>query len=167
MAILYVNPSILHEAKRRKGTPAKEQSEVERILSDHEKTIQELFAQIKDIREECLYQERYREDVSAKKICNALKTLSEQFSELRETLHQERTEMTTEETQTDDEHLVPMEVEAVVEESDRTEREDEQARIMENLDYLEAIEKIPKKSRRKKLLRKIPKRSRHKQTNRS
>ncbi|KAK6031876.1 hypothetical protein OSTOST_01961 [Ostertagia ostertagi] len=117
-----------------------EQSEIERILSDHEETIEELFAKLKDIREECLYQERYREDVSAKKICNALRTLNEQFSDLREKLQQDRLKMITEETQTDDVPLVPMDVEVIQEDIDNVEREGEQARIMDNAEYMEAIQ---------------------------
>ncbi|VDO42474.1 unnamed protein product [Haemonchus placei] len=84
-----------------------DQHDIKRILIDHEQTIEELLIKIKDIREECLCQERFQEDDAGKKICNELNMLNKQFSEPKGTLQQERhLETTTNHTQTDGERQV-------------------------------------------------------------
>ncbi|KAK6035429.1 hypothetical protein COOONC_27066 [Cooperia oncophora] len=63
----------------RKFTLPTSQKAIERILTDRRKVIKELFTKIKDIRAECLQQERYRQDVSNKRICDSLKEIKEEL----------------------------------------------------------------------------------------
>ncbi|KAK6052160.1 hypothetical protein COOONC_10336, partial [Cooperia oncophora] len=83
---------------------------IERILTDQEEVIKELFTKIKDIRAECLLQERYRQDVSNKRICDSLKEIKEELDQLRGSLQDNR---------------------------DGRVSESEQARIAENVEFME------------------------------
>nr|CDJ98427.1 unnamed protein product [Haemonchus contortus] len=135
-----------------------DQQDIERVLSDYEQTIEELLTKIKDIREECLYQERFQEDDTGRKIYNEVKRLNRQLSELQEALQQEqRPETTTNQTQTENEGQAHMEGDAIHEdeqvhmegdaihedeqvhmEGDAV-HEDEQEKIMENVEYMEVV----------------------------
>ncbi|VDO46678.1 unnamed protein product [Haemonchus placei] len=64
------------------------------------------------MQEDCFCQERFHGDLSTKKICRAKKALDEQFTELRETLQQERGDAITEVTQNDDVRSPPIDEEA-------------------------------------------------------
>ncbi|KAK6042874.1 hypothetical protein COOONC_19620 [Cooperia oncophora] len=89
------------------------QKAIERILTDQEEVIKELFTKIKDIRAECLLQERYRQDVSNKRICDSLKEIKEELDQLRGSLQDNR---------------------------DGRVSESEQARIAENVEFMESVQ---------------------------
>ncbi|KAK6041062.1 hypothetical protein COOONC_21433 [Cooperia oncophora] len=97
----------------RKFTLPTSQKAIERILTDQEEVIKELFTKIKDIRAECLQQERYRQDVSNKRICDSLKEIKEELDQLRGSLQDNR---------------------------DGRVSESEQARIAENVEFMESVQ---------------------------
>uniref|UniRef100_A0A0N4WNN0 Uncharacterized protein n=1 Tax=Haemonchus placei TaxID=6290 RepID=A0A0N4WNN0_HAEPC len=104
-----------------------DQQDTERILSDYEQTIEELLTRIKDVREEAFVRNVSKKTTLEGK--STMRRLNTQLSELHETLQQEpRPETTTNQTQTENERQVHMEGDAI--------HEDEQEKIMENVEYM-------------------------------